>query len=302
MQSSNPTVQSDPAIIWVHAKPFGYGPSALALTILPGLRKLTTLSGAPISLEYIGHGHTIELNTPPPWDKVHECDTTSETQGKEALEKLVRLHRPCLIISIVDEPFAELVSQLLDSTKLIVIDQLLWSWPSIPLPWKKAAKVIAVDDVGVKERIQKEQLQNTVVVPPQLPSSLKPPSSTEPRKGTLINLGGLQNPFTPLSENVAYANLILHTFKTAIETRNQADDLPVHFLVSKDVCTALNSDWVSSTTPAHARTLLSQSKTAFLTSGRTNIYDAADCGARVVFLPPTNKLVSRLYKAIRMLW
>ncbi|KAK5988279.1 hypothetical protein PT974_12423 [Cladobotryum mycophilum] len=75
----------------------------------------------------------------------------------------------------------------------------------------------------------------------------------------------------------------------AVETRNDPDDLPVRCLVSQDICAGMKSDLASSTTPAHARVLLAQSRTAFLTSGRTNIYDAADCGGRVVFLPPTNK-------------
>ncbi|KAM0255023.1 hypothetical protein ACHAQJ_006171 [Trichoderma viride] len=285
MQSSS-TIRSDQATIWVHAEPFGYGPSALALTILPGLRKLVAVSGVPTSLEYIGQGHTTELNTFPPWDKIHECDT-SNVGGKEALKDLIRLHRPSLVISIVDEPFAQLISQL-ESTKLIIIDQLLWSWPSIPSSWKTAAKLIAVDYVGVQERIYKEHLHNAVVVPPLLPFTDKT-SVTGPRKGTLINLGGLQNPFTPLSENIAYARIMLHIIKTAVEIRNHPDDFPVQCLVSQDVCAGIKSDWALSTTPAHARALLARSKTAFLTSGRTNIYDAADCGGRVVFLPPTNK-------------
>ncbi|KAK5988280.1 hypothetical protein PT974_12424 [Cladobotryum mycophilum] len=163
MQSDS-TVCGDRATIWVHAEAFGYGPSALALTILPRLRKLVAVSGAPTTLEYVGQGHTIELNTSPPWDKVHECDI-SNAHGREALTHLVRLHRPSLVISIVDEPFAQLVSQL-ESTKLIIVDQLLWSWPSIPETWRKAAKIIAVEYVGVRERIHKEHLNNAVIVPP----------------------------------------------------------------------------------------------------------------------------------------
>lgn len=280
------TIRGNQAKIWVHAEAFGYGPSALTLTILPRLRKLVAVSGAPVAFEYIGEGHTLELNTCPPWDRVHECSVLSP-RGKEALEDLVRLHRPSLIISSVDEAFAEVVSQL-ESTKLIVIDQLLWSWPSIPLSWRAAAKVIAVNYVGVQECIRKEHLHNAVVVPPLLPSTDEI-SFTGPQKGTLINLGGLRNPFTPLSENVAYATLILHVIKTAVETRNDPDDFPVQCIVSQEVSAGMNSDLASSTTPANARALLARSKTAFLTSGLTNIYDAADCGGRVVFLPPTNK-------------
>ncbi|KAL7787139.1 hypothetical protein V8C37DRAFT_390760 [Trichoderma ceciliae] len=283
---SDSTIRKDQATIWVHAEAFGYGPSALALTILPRLRKLVAASGAPTALEYIGEGHTLELNTCPPWDKVHDCSISS-ARGKEAFKDLVRLHRPSLIITSVDEPFAELVSQL-KSTRLIVIDQLLWLWPSIPDPWRTAAKIIAVNYVGVQERIRKEHLHNAVVVPPLLPYTDKA-SFTGPRKGTLINLGGLRNPFTPLSENLAYATLILRIIKTAVEARNNPDDLPVQCLVSQEVSAGMDSDLASSTTPANARALLAKCKTAFLTSGRTNIYDAADCGGCVVFLPPTNQ-------------
>ncbi|KAL7904553.1 hypothetical protein GGI35DRAFT_462671 [Trichoderma velutinum] len=280
------TVPVGQATIWVHAEAFGYGPSALALTILPKLRKLATASGGPVVLEYIGEGHTLELNTSPPWDKVHKCSVLSP-EGKEALINLVRLHRPSLIISSVDEPFAEVISKL-ESTRLVVIDQLLWSWPSIPKPWRTAAKIVAVNYIGVHECILKEHLDNAVVVPPLLPPT-ETISFTGPRKGTLINLGGLRNPFTPLSQNVAYATLILHVVKSAVETRNDPDDLPVQCIVSQEVNAGINSRLASSTTPTNARNLLARSKTAFLTSGRTNIYDAADCGGRVIFLPPTNK-------------
>ncbi|KAL7944843.1 hypothetical protein V8C42DRAFT_323892 [Trichoderma barbatum] len=285
MQADSP-IREGQATIWVHAEAFGYGPSALTLTILPKLRNLVTLSGAPVALEYIGEGHTLELNTCPPWDKVHKCSVLAPS-GREALKDLVCLHRPSLIISSVDEPFAEVVSQL-ESTRLVVIDQLLWSWPSIPQPWRTAAKVIAVNYLGVQECIRKERLNNAVVVPPLLPST-ETISFAGQRKGTLINFGGLRNPFTPLSQNVAYATLILQAVKAAVETRNDPDDLPVQCIVSQEVNAGMSSDLTSSTTPANARAMLARSKTAFLTSGRTNIYDAADCGGRVVFLPPTNK-------------
>ncbi|KAI5457071.1 hypothetical protein BGZ63DRAFT_395346 [Mariannaea sp. PMI_226] len=272
-------------VIWVHAEAFGYGPSALALTILPSLRKLVTSSGAGARLEYIGQEHSLELNTSPPWDKVYDCDA-STAQGQEALKDLYHLHRPAITISIVDEPFVELVSKI-ESTKLIVIDQLLWSWPSVPQPWKSAIKVIAVDYVGVQERIRQENLRNVALVPPLLPHYKA--SMTAPRKGTLINLGGLRNPFVPVADNIAYANAVLHVIKAALEVRGDPEDLPLQCLVSQDVRAGIQSEFVSSTTPEHARALLSQCRTAFMTSGRTNIYDAADCGGRVVFLPPTNK-------------
>lgn len=93
---------------------------------------------------------------------------------------------------------------------------------------------------------------------------------------------------SPLSQNIAYAKLVLNTIKSVLEARNCPNDLPVRRLVSQSVCAGIEYDWVSSSTQQQARVMLPQSKTAFLASGLANIFDAADCGGRVVFPAQTN--------------
>ncbi|KAK2589913.1 hypothetical protein QQS21_012404 [Conoideocrella luteorostrata] len=284
--SSNSAAEHRQQTIWVHSEAFGYGPSAIAFTILPKLRYLRASSGAGLSLEYIGHGHTLELNTSPPWDNVHVCNI-SDTNGKKLLRHLIDVHRPSIIISVVDEPFAAYVSTL-KSVKLIVMDPILWYWPSIPDAWRAATKLIALDYVGVRKRVHEDHLQNAVVVPPLVPTR-SGSAFIGPKKGTLVNLGGLQNPFVSFADNVAYARLVVSAIKTAIATRSRPEDHPLQCLVTQELSTNLDMECVTSTTPDHVRTLLAQCETAFLTSGLANMCDAADCGGRVIFLPPTNQ-------------
>lgn len=268
--------------IWVHAEPFGFGPSSMLLTLAPLLRKLASSIGPQTTTEYIGQGHTLDINTSPPWDNVHDCDISTD-QGKRALGDLFHLQQPLLIVTISDAAFVELLSQL-GARRLIVIDPLMWFWPSVPQAWANASRLIAVDYIGVRARVSKAKMQNAVVVPPLVPS-IGRSISKGPRKGTLVNLGGLQNPFISVDENVAFASLVLSVVDRAIKARNRPDDLPLHFLTSRGVCAGMESDVATSTSPEKARALLSRCKTAFLTSGLSNIYDAADCGGRVVFLP-----------------
>ncbi|CAH0016889.1 unnamed protein product [Clonostachys rhizophaga] len=271
--------------IWVHAEAFGFGPSSLLLTLAPMLRTLASSIGPQTTTEYVGQGHTLDLNTSPPWDNVHDCDISTD-QGKQALGDLFRLQQPLLIVIICDAAFVELLSGF-GARRLIVIDPLMWFWPSVPRAWANASLLIAVDYIGVRARVDKAKMHNAVVVPPLVPS-IGRPVSKGPRKGTLVNLGGLQNPFISVEENIAFASLVLSVVEQAIKARNCPDDLPLHFLTSQGVCAGMQSDVATSTSPEKARVLLSQCKTAFLTSGLSNIYDAADCGGRVVFLPATN--------------
>ncbi|VUC20621.1 unnamed protein product [Clonostachys rosea] len=272
--------------IWVHAEPFGFGPSSMLLTLAPLLRKLASSIGPHTTIEYIGQGHTLDLNTSPPWDNVHDCDV-STNQGKQALGDLLYFQQPHLVVTVCDAAFVEVLSQL-GAKRVIVVDPLMWFWPSVPPAWGKANRLIAVDYVGVRARVQEAKMHNAVVVPPLVPS-IDRSISREPRRGTLVNLGGLQNPFISVDENIAFASLVLSVVEQAIKARNRPDDLPLHFLTSQGVCAGMESNVATSTSPEEARALLSQCKTAFLTSGLSNIYDAADCGGRVVFLPATNQ-------------
>ncbi|CAG9985166.1 unnamed protein product [Clonostachys byssicola] len=272
--------------IWVHAEAYGFGPSSLLLTLAPMLRKLASSIGPHTTTEYVGQGHTLDLNTAPPWDNVHNCDI-STTQGKQALGDLFHLQQPVLIVVACDAAFVELLSRF-GARRLVVIDPLMWYWPSVPLAWANASLVIAVDYIGVRARVDEAKLHNAVVVPPLVPS-IGRSISKGPRKGTLVNLGGLRNPHASADENIAFASLVLSVVEQAIQSRNCPDDLPLHFLTSQEVCAGMQSDVATSTSPEKARVLLSQCKTAFLTSGLSNIYDAADCGGRVVFLPATSK-------------
>jgi hypothetical protein len=250
------------------------------------LRNLASSIGPQTTTEYVGQGHTLDLNTSPPWDNVHDCDI-STTQGKQTLGDLYHLQQPLLIVIICDAAFVELLSGF-GTRRLIVIDPLMWFWPAVPLAWANASLLIAVDYIGVRARVDEAKMHNAVVVPPLVPS-IGRSTSKGPRKGTLVNLGGLQTPYISVDESIAFASLILSVVEQAIKARNCPDDLPLHFLTSQGVCAGMQSDVATSTTPDKARVLLSQCKTAFLTSGLSNIYDAADCGARVVFLPATSK-------------
>lgn len=288
-------------IILCNAQPFGFGPSSILFTIYPWLRRLTLSSTEPLELHYIGSGLSLDIHKDVPWDQVHYCDIYSNS-GVEKFAKICKELKPILFITTMDEDAAAVAQEI--KIPVVIIDALLWFWRDLPSSWIKADRVIALDFFGVAKRIEGEGLKNIIRVPPTMSS---PPESGQTKPLTsdiLIILGGLENPYTDVSVNIAYAKLIVDAVDAAQKTlmvdgKWMADGNSLVILASKAVCRGLDDTRAITTSPGLARLYLHQSKCAFLTPGYSNIFDAAELASVASFLPPSNGTQALQINSIR---
>ena len=111
---------------------------------------------------------------------------------------------------------------------------------------------------------------------------------------TLIDLGGLQDPFWPVEVPVAYARAVIEACGALAPS-----DIPVHIVVSQGIAERLRIDRTSCRPLSEMPTLLSRSHFAFLTPGLGNIYDAANSQTPAVWLPPANDSQGRQLHLLR---
>lgn len=192
--------------IWVTAGPFGFGPAAMAFNLFPQLQRLrSTETGQRLLLEYVGSGHAMNFNASLLWDSLHDINV-HEASGKDALAALYLSEPPLLAISVLDQPFVEAIIPYGATT--VLVDSILWYWESVWPVYKDVTLLLMPELVGVRERIAEFGLTNAVMLPGMLPighyPTLESAETPLKRRGTLVNLGGLQTPFATMSENIKY--------------------------------------------------------------------------------------------------
>ena len=291
-------------LILCNAQPFGFGPSAILFTLYPWLKRLTCLTANPLEFHYVGSRHSLELHKRTPWRQVHHCDVNSKA-GADALTELCKRLQPAIFLTIMDPEAAAAAHK--SGTTVVVVDALLWYWREIPPSWSTASRVIALDFFGVAERIQQESLQRNVVrVPPLLPTSSLDNENWKEISvyPILINLGGLENPHTSISVNVAYAKLVIDAVDSARKSlvkdngwRLQRNSIII--LASEAVCQGLGDGRACTLSPEQSRQYLRTAQCVFLTPGYGNILDAADLNPAAYFLPPAAATQSRQLASLR---
>lgn len=282
-----------------NAEPFGGGPGATLDAMMPYLRDRLQPWG-PVALHFVGSGYSLafqRLRNKPEgsrWDELHDIDLyTKPEQGKTELTQLCERLQPVLFVTVMDANAAGIA--LAAGCRVVVIDLLLWWWPKIPTLWPEVERVVAADFYGLKERIAHEKLANVVTVPPLGP----PPKTDDPgkRKNILLNFGGLQNPYIPLKENIAYAQLVYNAARRALDLRNATCAGDPAELITLTASTAVarglvveppDTEAARTVLPDEALALMGSSELVCCTSGLGNLYGAAAVARDVFLLPPTS--------------
>lgn len=290
INTPNGQPSTSPTSIVFNAQPFGGGPGATLTAVMPFLRsRLKSLK--PMALHYVGSCLTMDFQklAEAKWDGIHNVDLyTNPEIGKKKLVSLLQHLKPRLVVTAMDELVAAAAQTA--GIPVVIIDLLLWFWPSISLHWRQAELVIAAEFYGVQERIISENLNNVATVPP-----LGPPARTtrSPSTDVLLNFGGMINPLMPKEEYVAYARLIYSAARRAIDLRNAALPESQHaklivLVASFDVAQGIDPEDPEAARmvlPDEALKLMASSELTFCTAGLGNLYAAGAVANAVLLLP-----------------
>ncbi|PNP37695.1 hypothetical protein TGAMA5MH_10368 [Trichoderma gamsii] len=285
---------TSPTSIVFNAQPFGGGPGATLTAVMPFLRSRLKSLG-PIALHYVGSSLTMDFQklTEAKWDGIHNVDLYADPEmGKKKLISLLQHLKPRLVVTAMDDLVA--AAAQMAGVPVVIIDLLLWFWPSISPHWRQAELVIAAEFYGVQERIASENLTNVVTVSP-----LGPPARTtrDPSAGVLLNFGGMINPLMPKEEYIAYSRLIYNAARRAINLRNAALPESQHakltvLVASLDLAQGIDPedpDAARMVLPDEALKLMASSELTFCTAGLGNLYAAGAVANEVLLLPPLHE-------------
>ncbi|MEO3755145.1 hypothetical protein [Streptomyces sp. B6B3] len=256
----------------LNAEPFGFGPAAAAAILAE------ELAPACATVDYVGDGHTLDLQRRPPYRDIHDVTGLSEDQRLARLTDLAP--RYDLLVTAMDRTMATLARRA--GLRVALYDALTWFWrPDVPAVAREAELYLAQDFFGVRERVAADPAlqRHTVVVPPLIP----PRRDRRPGRHVLVNLGGLHNPLWPPDVAVAYARLLLAAVRAAVPA-----DRRLVVVTSRGIAAALDDPDVGSHPRDAVLDLMSTAAHACMTSGLGNIYDAAATGVPTLWLPAAN--------------
>ncbi len=252
----------------LNAEPFGFGPTAAIAAFFPYLREKFQYMG------YLGKDHTLDLQKDLPYETVHDVSKTPT----EEIHRIMRQYD--FFVTALDFEMASFAQSV--GLKVIIYDPLTWYWKFFPKIVKESDLYLAQDFFGVRERIQKSKdlFPNNIQIVPPIVSQKRPRIS---KKFTLINLGGLQNPFWSIDEVLQYAQTFVKAIKSCIP---KDEDLVI--ATSSAIAAKLHDSRMRSYNRTEMHNILENTKYAFMTSGLGNIYDAAKFDIPTVWLPPAN--------------
>lgn len=264
---------SSPKLL-LNAEPFGFGPSAAIASVFPHLRDSFDTIG------YVGKHHTLDLQTSLPYDQIHDVSDMGKGERADILNPIFAQYD--VFFSAMDHKMIELAQNA--GLPTIYYDALTWYWRDIPQSVQQSDLYIAQDFFGVETRLKEIFAQASATASTTKVSPIvSPPQSRRDEHYTLINLGGLQNPFWPVEDITIFAKHIIAGLKRAIPT-----DQNVIIACSAAVAERLNDPDVKTYPRSEMQDILAHTRTAFMTPGLGNIYDAAAYNIPTMWLPPAN--------------
>lgn len=254
-----------------NAQPFGFGPAA-AVSLLAA--ELARVCERPA---YIGGGHTLDLQTEPPYHAVHDTTGRSPDEVLALLRDLAP--RYDLFVTAMDFEMAELA--LHAGFDVAVYDALTWYWPAVPDVAHDAVLYLAQDFFGVRERVAADPALRgrAVIVPPVITRG----RDWRPGRHVLLNLGGLHNPCWLPDDAVTYARIVLAAVRASVPANRS-----LIVAASRTVAAGLDDPDVGTYDHATMLELMGTAAYACMTSGLGNIYDAAATGVPTLWLPAAN--------------
>ncbi len=260
-------MEKSPNKLIVNAEAFGFGPTAAIATLFPLLRERFE------HLSYIGKDHTLDLQKNLPYDFIVDCSSMNDKQI------VANLSEHDILLTAMDFEVAALGKQA--GLKVILFDSLTWYWAEVPETVKNIDLYLAQDFFGVNERIK--QLphafpSNTQIIPPMVSSSV----ARAEGKHILVNLGGLLNPYRAAQEAEKYAEIFINVIRQILPNER------IIFATSDLIAKKFDDPNIRSFSREEMKSILQNTKCAFMTPGLGNIYDAAKFGIPTVWLPPAN--------------
>lgn len=252
----------------LNAEAFGFGPTAAIAECFPHLR------GNFKTIGYVGAGHTLDLQKPLAYDKIHDLAVEQD------VEKIFADYD--IFVTAMD--FQMAARALASGLKVIIYDALTWYWKELPAAAKDCHLYLSQDFWGVRAKLG--QLSNFAVVPPLIPplTARDATKSNADKDLVLLNLGGLSNPFWSRSQVHAYAELVLDCFAASGVGAGKM----VVIASNSDIAATFQHHGVKTTSKQDLLTILEQAGLAFMTPGLGNIYDAARFDLPTIWLPPAN--------------
>ena len=265
----------------LNAEAFGFGPTAAIADCFPHLRKLFGTIG------YVGKGHTLDLQRPLPYDRIHDLTALANGSVEESSALAEIFQQYDIFLTALDCEMAE--RALAAGLWTAIYDPLTWYWKTISPAVKACDLYIAQDFFGVRERMadQAECFGPAVVVPP-IVSPTPTVSDDAPRDHVLLNLGGLNNPFWSAEETLAYARLVVASVVASVQPGAGEEPLPLIIAANSAIAAALPQYGVRNFSREQMQAVLANSRYAFMTPGLGNIYDAARHRVPTIWLPPAN--------------
>lgn len=263
------TNRCDGAIL-LNAEAFGFGPAVAVASVFPHLHERFERIG------FVGTGHTLDVQRSLPYDEIHDLSGANGPALDREMERLAEDYD--IFFTAMD--FAMLERAKAAGMTTCGYDALTWYWREIPAAVGSSDLYLAQDFFGVRERLsrERESFPDSRVVPP----IVSEPLPRGERCHTLLNLGGLQNPFWSLDDAIGYARKIVEAVKAC-----QPADQPLIIATSTAVATAIGEE-ARTYSREEMKGILSRSRLAIMTPGLGNIYDAAVNDIPTVWLPPAN--------------
>ncbi len=249
------------------AEAFGFGPSAALHQIHPHLRELG------YDLSYLGCGWTLEMHTRGMYQSVQDVDVR-KPDGR-ALCRQALANTPALL-SVCDLKAAQVGVE--SGAPTILYEVLAWFRRPAPPVYRRVQRLVCPDFFGVREALQESGVMNAHVVPPLMPVAA---ADVVKDAGVVVNLGGLQTPYTDVRSCAQYAQRMVDAVGALLG--------PPLVLTSATVGQYLERCEVRTVGPVQARSYIAKARCSFLTGGIGNIMDAAGLQAPVCFLPPMSQ-------------
>ena len=266
------------------AEPFGFGPSASLSYVFPYIREKVSI------LDYLGWDHSCDLHRDLSYNMIYEFNTLNSEHHTQILEVLSHYD---LVVIACDFTLAELAKKI--CKKVVFYDMLSWHWKKIPDVCHKVDLYLSQNFFGVQEKLKEfdTQLRNIRILSPLLNEKIEEISFN----GTLINLGGVANPFV---EKDIYRNFFSALLTTLLEIihfhTNNADVV----VLTSEFLHKINSNCsINTVQPNKSNSYLKAAKKAFLNPGLGNIYEAAKFSHCPIWLLPTNNSQGQQLKIIR---
>jgi hypothetical protein len=250
--------------IMMNAEAFGFGPAAAIASIFKTLKNSELVS----RLDYIGTGHTLDLQKRLDYDNIYLFE--NEFNFKTIVKDYD------FFITALDFEKAKFANEV--GVKTIIYDNLLWYWKCIPISLYNANAYIVQDFYGVKERIKLINMNNINLIPPSIVTPLK----NDNKKIILINFGGLENPYWNVSVTIKYIRKILNSLLPLLAGHE------IIITASKSHIQYLKEFDIKNLSFSEMQCVLSRTKYIIATPGLGNINEIANYNIPSLFLPPAN--------------